>query len=107
MLSESDWARMRADLADIVADNSRSIALRRAGQTLPAQTVRVVRSGSATRNEGGEAEASVASVLVAGDADLDIQPDDLFHDEHGALYRVVLVRPTRRGGVQAEARIMQ
>lgn len=103
MLSAADWAQMQADRRAIRDDNPVAIVLRRGATTVPAQTVRLTRAGVSGRIvEGRQTQESRGRVLVWGDTTLDIQPEDRFTTA-GVLYRVVLVRPNRRAGVEAEA----
>lgn len=108
MLDAGDLLKMRADLAEIIGDNSSSIVLLRHGATRPAQTVRVEQRGrqGSRRLETPSAEESRSSIVVAGDTTLDIQKDDTF-TLNGQLYRVVFVRPNTQMGVQAEAELVQ
>lgn len=107
MLNDADWLALRADLDALIGDNVQEIVIRRGQTTLDGQDVRIVRAGTAgTRIQGMGTEESRATVLVYGDIDLDIQPEDKFVDGAGLLYRVVLVRPNRRVGMVAEAVVM-
>jgi len=103
LMTASDWAAMRVDLVEIRDDNAVSITLRRNNATLPAQTVRIARSGRGNVQDGAAAQASVAPVIVLGDTTFDVQPEDRFtHD--GLLYQIEFVRPNRRVMVVAEAK---
>lgn len=104
----SDWQRMAADLAEMRAQNPTPITIRRGGVTLPAQTVRLARLGNAAAQvaDAGALGASLAQVLVSGPPALDVQPGDRF-TVAGNLYEVLLVRPNRRAGTQAEAKLLQ
>lgn len=105
MLTADDRTRMSADLQAIRDDRPVSIAIRRNGTTLAAQTVRIARGGnmqaSVTDSEG--LQAAVGAVIVVGDATLDIQPSDKF-TVGGALYEVIAIHPNRDHGTQAQAR---
>ena len=105
MLTSNDRAQMSADLQTIQDDRPVSIAIRRNGATLAAQTVRIARGGNiqagTTDMEG--LQAAVGAVLVVGDASLDIQPSDKF-TVSGALYEVIATHPNREHGTQAQAR---
>lgn len=103
-----DWTELAADLAQVVADNSQSITIRRSGSTLAAQTVRLARLGTQGQVRNGEGtQESRGRVVILGSTSLNIQPDDRFTDASGVLYRVVLVRPNRRAAVIAEAEVVE
>ena len=105
MLTTSDRTRMTADLQAIRDDRPVSIAIRRNGATLAAQTVRIARGGNiqagVTDTDG--LQAAVGAVIVVGDAALDIQPSDKF-TVAGALYEVTAIHPNRDHSTQAQAR---
>ena len=105
MLTASDRAQMTADMQAIRNDRPVSIAIRRNGATLAAQTVRIARGGNiqagVTDTDG--LQAAVGAVIVVGDAALDIQPNDKF-TVGGALYEVTAIHPNRDHGTQAQAR---
>ena len=105
MLTSEDRARMTADLQAIRDDRPVSIAIRRNGATLAAQTVRIARGGNVqagvTDAEG--LQAAVGAVIVVGDVALDIQPNDKF-TLGGALYEVLAIHPNREHSTQAQAR---
>ena len=105
MLTANDRAQMTADLQAIRDDRPVSIAIRRNGATLAAQTVRIARGGNVqagvTDTDG--LQAAVGAVIVVGDATLDIQPSDKF-TLAGALYEVNAIHPNRDHGTQAQAR---
>lgn len=104
MMSAADWAAMASDLAEVRADNAVSVALRRGGTTLAAQSVRVAKLGAGRDAQvGNEAEQSRQWVVVLGDVALDVQPGDRF-TSGGVLYEVTAVRPNRRAATMAEAR---
>lgn len=106
MMGTGDWAAMRSDLQDVVADNSVSITLRRGATTLAAQTVRIARTRvSNIRNSPG-AQQSVGPVVVVGDTTLDIQVGDRFTVAN-VLYEVEFVRPNRRAMTAAEVKAVQ
>ncbi|WP_287960776.1 hypothetical protein [Caldilinea sp.] len=89
-------------------DRAEGIVIRRGAATLPVQTVRIARAGSAARRvDAGEAEQQEQRVVVLGATDLDIQPGDRFNDGAGNLYQVDLVRPNRSAAVVAEGRLIQ
>jgi hypothetical protein len=99
LLNEADWAAMAADLQAVRDDNPVSIAVRRGGVTLPAQTVRIARMGTVhQRQDSGNIEQSEQRVVVMGDR---------FNGGDGELYEVDFVRPNRRAFVLAEARMVQ
>src|SRR5688572_1659088 len=108
MLTADDFARMRADMAEIIGDNQASIVIRRGSETLAAQTVRVERAGRALgrRVQSGNSEETRGNIIVGGAVGLDIQKDDRF-THNGQAYRVTFVRPNTQMGVQAEAELMQ
>jgi len=105
VLTSDDRARMTADLQAIRDDRPVSIAIRRNGATLAAQTVRIARGGNVqagvTDAEG--LQAAVGAVIVVGDVALDIQPNDKF-TLGGALYEVLAIHPNREHSTQAQAR---
>ena len=107
LLTAADIARMKLDLAEVVADNDVSITIRRGATTLSAQTVRVERQGRAKAQKGDtpSSEESRADIVVLGDVTLDIQKDDRF-TLSGAKYRVLFVRPNVLIGIQAEAELI-
>ena len=105
MLTSNDRAQMSADLQTIRDDRPVSIAIRRNGATLAAQTVRIARGGNiqAGVTDADGLQASVGAVIVVGDAALNIQPGDKF-TVAGALYEVIAIHPNREHGTQAQAR---
>lgn len=106
LMTAADWAAMATDASQIRDDNAVSIAIRRGGSTLTAQSVRIAGNGSGRVNDNGEASQAVGTVVVLGSATLDIQTSDRF-TTGGQLYEVEFVRTNRRGGVQAQARMVQ
>lgn len=108
MLSSDDWASMAADMGEVRGDNEISIVIRRGETVLASQDVRITMGGgSAHVAQGRQTEESAKPVLIFGPPALDIQSGDRFNDGGGVLYTVVLVRPNRRIGTSAEARIGQ
>ena len=105
MLTSEDRTRMSADLTAIRDDRPVSIAIRRNGATLAAQTVRIARGGNiqAGTTDTDGLQAAVGAVIVVGNADLDIQPNDKF-TVGGSLYEVIAIHPNRDHGTQAQAR---
>jgi hypothetical protein len=105
MLTSEDRTRMSADLTAIRDDRPVSIAIRRNGATLAAQTVRIARGGNiqAGTTDADGLQAAVGAVIVVGDAALNIQPGDKFTIA-GALYEVIAIHPNRDHGTQAQAR---
>ncbi|MFP4344247.1 MAG: hypothetical protein ACLFU8_06115 [Anaerolineales bacterium] len=104
MLSSDDLAQMTADLTKVRDDRDESLAFRRGDTTLDAQTVRIVRAGTAARDQvGAESSEQRARVLVLGPTDLDVAVGDRFNDGGGTLYRVTFVRPNRTVETVAEA----
>ena len=105
MLTSDDRARMTVDLQAIRDDRPLTVAIRRNGATLAAQTVRIARGGNVqagvTDAEG--LQAAVGAVIVVGDVALDIQPNDKF-TLGGALYEVLAIHPNREHSTQAQAR---
>lgn len=99
---------MRADLSEIVADNSASVVLRRGATTLPAQTVRVERANSrySRMQNSASGEETRIDIVVVGGITFDVQKDDRFTID-GTAYRVVSVRPNDMMGIQAEANMVQ
>lgn len=104
MLDSDDLSQMRADLTDVRGDHEVSISIRRGTTTLPAQAVRITRSGSGRRAQGEAQEETQAQALVFGPPTLNIQPQDRF-TTGGVLYEVVHVRPNRSASTVAEAMI--
>jgi hypothetical protein len=80
LLTSDDRAQMSADLASIRDERPVSIAIRRNGATLAAQTVRIARGGNiqAGTTDADGLQAAVGAVIVVGDVALDIQPGDKF-----------------------------
>ena len=105
MLTSQDRSRMTADLQAIRDDRPVSIAIRRNGATLAAQTVRIARGGNiqAGTTDADGLQAAVGAVIVVGDATLNIQPGDRF-TVAGTLYEVSAIHPNRDHGTQAQAR---
>jgi len=105
VLTSQDRAQMSADLAAIRDDRPVSIAIRRNGATLAAQTVRIARGGNiqAGTTDADGLQAAVGAVIVVGDVDLNIQPGDKFTIA-GALYEVIAIHPNREHATQAQAR---
>lgn len=105
MLTSEDRAHMTADLQAIRDDRPVSIAIRRNGATLAAQTVRIARGGNiqAGTTDADGLQAAVGAVIVVGTASLDIQPSDKF-TVGAALYEVIAIHPNREHGTQAQAR---
>ena len=105
MLTSNDRAQMSADLQTIRDDRPVSIAIRRNGATLAAQTVRIARGGNiqAGTTDADGLQAAVGAVIVVGDVDLNIQPSDKFTIA-GALYEVIAIHPNREHATQAQAR---
>jgi hypothetical protein len=105
MLTSEDRTRMSADFIAIRDDRPVSIAIRRNGATLAAQTVRIARGGNiqAGTTDTDGLQAAVGAVVVVGDVALDIQPNDKF-TVSGALYEVIAIHPNRDHGTQAQAR---
>lgn len=103
-----DWTDCGALIAQVVADNSQSITLRRGATTLAAQSVRIARVGGSGRTaQSAEAQESKGRVVIVGSTSLDIEPGDRFTDSAGVLYTVVIVRPNRRAAVIAEAEVIE
>ena len=108
MLRPADLLRMQADRDQIIGDNSATITIRRGSATLPAQVVRVERSGGARgrKVERPSSEESRGQITVFGTLALDIQKDDRFNYQ-SQLYRVQFVRPNTQQGIQAEAELIE
>lgn len=105
LMSSADWAAMAGDTEQIRSDNAVSIAIRRGGSTLVNQSVRIAGNSSGRVNDSDGASQSVGTVVVLGGATLDIQTGDRF-TSGGQLYEVEFVRTNRRGGIQAQARMV-
>lgn len=107
LLTAADIARMKADIASVMGDNETSIVIRRGSTTLAAQTARVERTKSRSRQMNSEKSEEVrGQIVVMGDTTLDIQKDDRF-TYGGNLYRVLFVRPNTQINVQAEAELVE
>lgn len=107
MISADDLAQMQSDFGDVRADNDVSLVIRRDGTTLPAQTVRIARSGGRGSFRSGQAsEETRGQVIVAGEPSLDVQVGDRF-TYSGVLYRVTFVRPNRTVDTVAEAEVVE
>ena len=108
MLTDADRARMTAGLRAIRDDRPASIAIRRSGVTLAAQTVRIAKGGNIQAGSVDTAgmQAAIQPVVVAGDAALDIRPGDRL-TVSGVLYEVTAIHPNRDHGTQAQARMVQ
>ena len=106
MLTSGDWAQMAADLDRVRGDNQVSVAIRRGSTTLAAQTVRIAGTGHGQEKQGQAAQQASGPVVVLGSTSLDIQNGDRF-TTGGVLYEVVFVRPNRRAGVVAEAKVVE
>jgi len=108
MISSDDRTAMRATRAEIMADNPVSIVLRRGETSLSAQSVRIVRTGTAQASvrASDNAEQAEADVLLVGDTTFDVARDDRFtHDD--VLYEVTFVRVNQETGVSAEAKAVE
>lgn len=101
-LTAADLAAIAADVAALIAEDPRTVVFRRGAPpaTLPAQTIRLVRSNPNRRVVGQASAEERAADLVIGAATLDIQIGDRFNVD-GALFRVVDVHPDRRAFTQA------
>jgi hypothetical protein len=106
MISPDDLTQMQNDLLSIRDDNPVNIVLRRGNTQRPAQTVRVVRSGSGSELSSISTEERRGKVLVIGSTSLDIEPEDRF-TVGGELYRVMYIRPNRSVATVAEAELVQ
>lgn len=106
-LTAADLAVIENDVAQLIAENPQSVAVRRGDITLPVQTVRVVkRSGSYRRASTEGAREVRQAITVVGAKTLDLDIDDRF-SVAGRLYRVNSVHPDRRAFTQAEAELVQ
>jgi hypothetical protein len=106
VLNADDLTQMRADLLEVRDDNDVSIAIRRGGTTLSAQTVRIARTGRGGKRDSAGGQEVRADVIVLGGTTLDIQVDDRF-TVSGVLYRVIFVRPNRTVAVMAECEAVE
>lgn len=107
MISADDLAQMQADFGEIREDNDVSLVFRRGETTLPAQTVRIARSGGRGAFRSGQAsEETRGQVIVAGETGLDVQVGDRF-SYSGILYRVDFIRPNRTVDTVAEAEAVE
>jgi len=102
LTTTADLARMRAELAELRGDNEVSIVIKRGNATLPAQPVRIARSGSGSVSDSAGGQQATASVVVLGSVTFDVRPEDRF-TVAGITYQVHFVRPNRRVMVTAEA----
>lgn len=110
MLNAADFARMRADIQEVISDNAYEISIRRqvdgSETTLDPQTVRVERrSGVLMKQSDGGQEVRGRTVIV-GSVDLDIQVADRFNMD-GRLYRVTLIRPNRQIATMADLELIE
>ena len=107
MLTEADLAQMLTDAAEVVDDNDTSITIRRGGNELDAQSVRLAGAGrAATRRDSEGGQEARGTVIICGSTSLDIDVDDRF-TVSGVLYRVTYVRPSRLFGIIAEAQVVE
>lgn len=107
MLTAADKAQMRADVAEVVADDAILVMIRRGNGTLAAQMVRIVRVPRAAKPGSSQVVDEVrGSHLIVGAVGLDIAPGDRLNDGDGNLFRVVLVRPNRMVATEAEAELV-
>jgi lipopolysaccharide export system protein LptA len=107
MLSDYERAQMANNRAALIDDAPASVVIRRESTTLAAQQVRIVRSGGrASQPSGSGTSAAHHMTLIYGEATLDIQRGDrlTYHDQ---VYRVTAVRPSKLGGVAAEAEAVE
>lgn len=106
MITAQDIANMKADAGVIISDDDVSIVIRRDGQNIDAQTVRLVvpkkEKMKARRSDAGK-EMNV-DVLVLGDVTLDIMMGDKFvHQDQ--LYEIIWVSIEQDAFISAEATI--
>lgn len=102
-----NWDRMREDLRRIRAENEIELVLRRGGTTLGAQDARVEFVNSrGFRVQSDAAREARQAVIVLGEHDMDIKPEDRF-THGGVLYRVVFIQPNRMAATLAEAVTVQ
>ena len=107
MLNSDDLAQMRADLLTVRDDHAVSIVIRRGTTTLAAQTVRVAQAGSRRQwSKSGQAKESNSNLLVLGDVNFDVQPEDRF-TLSGLLYKVIHVQPNEMAATTAEAEVAE
>ena len=108
MLTTADLLKMKADLLEVVGDNAVSIIIRRNETALPAQTVRIERTGAgrANQRQAVNSEQTENSMTLAGAVDLDIALGDRFN-ALGFLCEVTAVHPNTQAGKLAEAIIIQ
>lgn len=105
MLTSDDFKQMRDGLAEVHGDHEMSIVIRRGAATLPAQKVRVTRSGGGRTVQGEAGQEAQIGALAFGGPDLDIQPGDRFTNA-GLLYEVITLRPNRVVSTVAELKVV-
>jgi hypothetical protein len=108
ILTAGDITSMRADVAVLIDDNPTSLAFRRGGSTLAAQTVRVEAKGqpSGAMFVNGTLVQRRGGCVLVGSITLDVEVEDRFTYQ-GELYRVNFVDPNRQICTQAEAYLDQ
>lgn len=102
-----NWESMRHDLRRIRAENEIELVLRRSGSTLASQPARVEFVNSrGFRVQSDAAREARQAVIVLGEHDMNIQPEDRFNHD-GLLYRVVFIQPNRLAATLAEAVVVE
>ena len=107
LMTSEDWAAMNADLMAIRSDNPVSVVIRRGGNTLAAQTVRVAgkRFRASAQSSAGAEQVESGGTLI-GSATLDIAVADRF-TLGGVLYEVSFVETNKLAGVRAQLRVIE
>lgn len=97
-----NWTAMANDLRAIRAENEVSLAIRRGSTTLAEQPMRIEYAGGrASRLQSDAARQAAQAVVILGEPDMDIQPEDrLTYDGH--RIKVVFVQMNRLAATIAE-----
>lgn len=106
-ISEHDQA---FDTAQIIADKSVSITIRRGGNTLSAQTVRIETLASQKQMQGEGGITYMIDAMLLGYkghptiTDTDVKPGDRFAYGN-VMFEVIIVMPAEENTVQAYLRV--
>jgi hypothetical protein len=102
MLSANDWELMRALAANVRADRSVTVDIRRGETVLDPQDVRIEAVSRGFRLQSDAAREANSAVVIFGAMDLNIAVEDRLTVDD-VLYRVVFVSVNRDIDTQAEA----
>ncbi len=105
-MDADELAEIQNALLDVISEAAVSLALRRGGTTLAAQSVRIGGGQGGRRTYGTHTSETRADVVIGGATDLDIQIDDEFNLDE-SLYQVRYVHPNRMFMTRAEAQRVQ